>query len=104
MSFSYGWEKLHLAVHSLTDSGNQADRLVDATSFSLINITPKSDLPKEIQEGFETLMKELTSVKPTGDEGSIRATINTFGEAELSNAIEKIISFYDTICRHREPN
>jgi hypothetical protein len=104
MSYSYGWEKLHLAVHSLAGLGNQADRLVNATAFSLINITPENDLPIEIQEDFETLMSELTVVKPTGDEGSIRATINTFGEVELTNAIEKIIGFYDTICRHREPN
>ena len=104
MSLSYGWEKLHSAVHSLTGSASQSERLINAAAFSLVNITPVNDLPKELREEFELLMNELTAVKATGDEGNLKATVYSFNEVELSQAIKKIISLYDSICRHREPN
>lgn len=104
MSLSYGREKLHSAVHSLAGSASQSDRLVNAAAFSLVNINPVNDLPEELREEFEILMDELTAVKATGDEGNLRATVYSFSEVELSKAIEKVISLYDSICRHRKPN
>jgi hypothetical protein len=104
MSLSYGWEKLHTAVHSLAGSANQSERLVNAAAYSLLNINPKNDLPEEMREDFETLIRELTAVEAKGDEGKLRATINSFSEVELNHSIEKIIGLYDSICRHRKPN
>ena len=104
MSQSYGWEKLHTAVHSLCGSASQPERLINAATFSLINIKPENDLPEELREEFTILMDEITAVKFNADEGNLRATINSFGEVELNRAIEKIIGLYDSVCRHREPN
>ena len=97
---SYGWEKLHLAVHSLAGLGSMDERLANAVSYNLIHITPENDLPEEIQEDFREFMSHITSVPQVGDEGSIRATINTFDEAQMTMAVEKIISFYDRSCRY----
>ncbi|AQS40235.1 hypothetical protein Sps_05166 [Shewanella psychrophila] len=99
MSSSYGWEKLHLAIHSLTGVPSQSERLVNALAFSLIHITPENDLPDSMQEEFRDFMAEMSSV---GD-GTYQATINSLDEVGIGNAIEKIISFYDTICRHNKP-
>ncbi|NOY16786.1 MAG: hypothetical protein GXP23_07645 [Gammaproteobacteria bacterium] len=102
MSSDYGWEKLHVAVHSLCGSGSQPERLVNAVTSSLIHITPENDIPKDIRQEFEEFMKEMTSVPAESDEGTIQATVNKMDEIALSNAVEKIISFYDSVCRQMD--
>ena len=59
MSLSYGWEKLHLAVHSLCGQGEQSQRLVNAVVYNLIHITPENDLPEEIRGEFQEFMDEF---------------------------------------------
>lgn len=103
MSLSYGWEKLHTAVHSLCGTSSQNQRLVNAVVFSLIHITPENDLPDEMREEFQQFMGEMTSVDAVGDEGSVQATVDILGETGVSRAIEKIIGFYDAVCRRCEP-
>jgi hypothetical protein len=103
MSLSYGWEKLHLAIHALTGQGTQTERLSDAIVFNLIHVSPENDLPEEMREEFTAFMGEMSSLEAIGDEGTIQATVNTFDEIERKRAIEKIISFYDTVCRHSDP-
>lgn len=102
MSLDYGWEKLDMSVHYLSGSESKSERLYNAVTYSLINIKPEYELPESLRKDFATLMAELTAVKAIDDEESVRATINSFGEVELSRAIEKIISFYDSVCRHNE--
>ena len=97
--YSYGWEKLHCAVLCLTGSGNQKERLesaiVSLSNHEIIS-NPEIHLPREIRDEYFNLIK----MTPEKD---IRSTINSFSETEVNLAIEKIVSFYDTICRHREP-
>ncbi len=100
--FGYGWEKLHIAVHILTGIESQRNRLIDAVSSSLAHIMPDKDLPEELRDPFEQFMNEMTSIE-SASEGSIRATINTLEEAEIRHAFERIISFYDTVCRYQKP-
>jgi uncharacterized protein Yka (UPF0111/DUF47 family) len=103
MSLSYGWEKLHNAIHSLCGQGSQAARLINAVAYSLIHIDPKNDIPEDIRDEFKEFMDEITAVPAQNNEGSIQATINTLDENGLSEAIEKVIHFYDKVCRHSEP-
>ena len=53
MSLSYGWEKLHNAIHSLCGQGSQAARLINAVAYSLIHIDPKNDIPEDIRDEFK---------------------------------------------------
>ena len=100
MSISYGWEKLHLAIHSLTGNGTQVERLLEAVTFNLSSITAENDLPTELQREFLDLMDSFRQLEPTGDEGVFAATINTLGEMERRAAIHSIISLYDKVCGH----
>jgi hypothetical protein len=102
MSLDYGLEKLDMSVHYLSGSESKPERLYNAVTYSLIDIKPEFELPESLREDFATLMTELTAVKATDDEGSVRATINSFGEVELSRAIKKINNFYDSVCRYNE--
>ena len=101
-SYDYGWEKLHNAIHCLAGEGGQAERLINAVSVNLIHIRPAQDLPPQIRDAFIAFMKRLTSVQPSGHEGTIVATVGTLKSTELRQAIGEIISFYDAVCRHME--
>jgi len=103
MSLSYGWEKLHNAIHLLCGQGSQAARLISAVAYNLIQIDPKNDIPEDIRDEFKEFMDEITAVPAQNKEGSIQATINTLDENGLSEAIEKVIHFYDKVCRNSEP-
>jgi len=103
--YSYGWGKLYCAVLCLTGIGNQRDRLYNAliALHPLIFRPEEKHLPKEIQADFVKFWQEMTSVKAIGKEGDIRATVNSLDEMKIGQAIEKIISFYDTVCRCQKP-
>ncbi|MFZ0033394.1 MAG: hypothetical protein WAK60_00205 [Sedimentisphaerales bacterium] len=102
--YNYGWQQLHGAVHCLAGSGIQRLRLAYAAA-ALHNHTvlqnPKNHLPKEIRDEYIEFVRKMSSVKATGDEGNFQATVNTLDEMEMNRATEKILSFYDTICRYQ---
>ena len=102
--FSYGCEKLHTAVSCLAGMGDQRKRLIDAVVSSLICINPDRDLPPEIRSDFAQFIGDVTSVKAERDEGNIRATVDSLDEMGVHRAVEKIIGFYDIVCRHQEPH
>lgn len=93
MKYKYGWEKLHLAIHSLCGDASQADRLRSALLHSLIQITPENDLPDELKDEFKELMM------PIEGNAEKQHKIDAMSELERRAAIEKIISLYDRICR-----
>lgn len=97
---NYGWEKLHLAVNSLAGSGSQSERLVSAITFNLIHIEPNTNLPESIHSEFNSFMERMSP-----DNGAtVQATVDQLNEIELKQAIEEIISMYDSVCRHMEPD
>ncbi len=100
--YDYAWEMLHRAVNSLVGIGDQRERLVKAVVSSLIHISPGRDLPPEILSDFAQFIGDITSVKAEGDEGNIRATVDSLDEMGVYSAVEKIIGFYDVVCKHRE--
>lgn len=101
-AYSYGWEKLHLAMHTLAGNGSQADRLQGAIVSNLIRIKSNEDLPPNIRADFDAFMRQMTSVKAKGDEGTAKATVDSLDESGRQQAIDKIIEFYDAVCRHME--
>lgn len=99
MPYSYGWEKLHTAVLTLSGVGSQAKRLTDAFVFSLGQIKPEEHLPEHLRSEFITLIESLTEKVAVADEGNAEATIFAMDDVELNQSIEKIIGLYDSVCR-----
>lgn len=95
-SYHYGWEMLHLAVNSLTGHQSQRQRLVDAVLGNLIHINPENDLPPVMHEEFTSFVEGMGSAKV----GNEYAAMKSLDDREVHQAFEKIISFYDTVCRH----
>jgi hypothetical protein len=101
--YSYGWEKLHTAVSSLAGESSQRQRLVNAILYSLVHIRPDENLPPSIRDEFKAFIKEMTATEAEGDEGTVQATVNSMEDFDIHRAVERIIGFYDTVCRHRDP-
>ncbi|CNJ47134.1 hypothetical protein HB991_09170 [Yersinia mollaretii] len=99
MQYRYGWEKFHTAIHSLAGFGAQQERLLNAYIFSLSHINPDVDLPEYLREEFTELSTSLTRKPAQGDEGTAYATIYAMREDEIHQAIDSIISIYDSVCR-----
>lgn len=103
--YSYGWQKLFSAVRCLSGKGDQRSRLANAVSaLFVLHIRPEEHhLPDDIQTEFNEFYEEMTSKEAIGDEGQIKVTIKSLDETEVSRAVEKIIHFYDTVCRYQKP-
>lgn len=102
--YRYGWEKLHLAVHSLAGNGSQAERLINAVVFNLVQIRAEDNLPEALRDEFKEFMEWITSVQAEDNGGNVAATINALDEISRSKAVEKIIGFYDSVCRYMDVN
>lgn len=104
MEFSYGWRKLHGAVRSLCGAGSQLERLVDAVLFNLIHITPESDLPESVRDEFQEFMRGVGFSSAVRGGGEVQTPLRVLDEIGLNRAAEKIVGFYDAVCRHYEPH
>ncbi|MBY6223555.1 hypothetical protein [Ferrimonas balearica] len=98
---SYGWEKLHIAVHTLCGGRERRERLIDALALSLIHINANEHLPEDMRDEFINFWEEMTFVQ--GEDGTIKATVDSLDDMGVSRAIEKIVGFYDEICRLEGP-
>ncbi len=100
-TISYGWEKLYLAILTLTGSGPIQDRLISAWIYHLSHIRPEENLPEELREEFIKLEENLNREEPFGNEGSIRATINKMDKSEIKDSVEKIVSLFSRIAKYK---
>lgn len=103
--YSYGWEKLHGAVIALVGEGNQRERLVNAlTVCHILKVrSHEHHLPDDIQIELNKFFKKMTAMEAIEGEGTIMATVSFLNEKKVRNAVRKIVSFYDTVCRYQEP-
>lgn len=98
MGLSYGWEKFHIAMLSLTGSQPIRQRIIGAVSSSLIHLKD-NDLPNDLVVEFRTFIANITSAKAIGDEGTIAATVNSLTDDQLEAVAEQIVHMHDVITR-----
>jgi hypothetical protein len=102
--YSYGWQKLYCSVQVLVGPGDLRERLADALlGLGLLTVSPEDHLPEVIRAEFTTFLKKMVSVKAIANEGNLVATVNSLDETDLRRAAEKILDFYDKVCRYQEP-
>lgn len=91
MKNPYPKEKFSKAVNSLATSPKSIQKRVsDAYCFHLLHVKPEW-VPEEIRKEFEQLRVRLTSVEPTGDEGSVAATTNVMSTDEAIEISKSIV-------------
>lgn len=94
MSVTYAKEKFSTAIRTLaTNPGGIKQRVADAWIYSLNNIESKRDIPADLQHEFETTQSKVVSGTPVGDEGTIRAYVNSISEDDAVDAAKWIVDF-----------
>ncbi len=96
-NFGYTWEKLMVAVHGMASSPrSMQQRIADAYTGSLMRLKA-DDFPDDLRWTFEEISKKLTSGTPTGDEGTVQASVSSMSEEEASEIAREIVNLYDQI-------
>ena len=97
MKNGYPNEKFSNAVDSMAVSSQPIQRrIADAFVFNLIMLKPE-ELPEEIRTKFIEVKKQLTSVQPVGDEGSIYATTQQMDTDTAVDIARAIVSMADVV-------
>ena len=100
--YDYAWEKLMVAVDCIDGGDNPREGLLNALISALGRIKPAHDLPPEIREDFEQMMKVVTKIQTVGPVGGYEKNVEIFSDKAVSDAITQIKGFYDVVCSYRE--
>ena len=89
-------EKLWQAIDTLaTGDGELQERLVSASlSLTGVYLPPESDLPKKIQDEFDSIKQDLTRETAKGNEGKIQATTRIMSDQEAEGVAKRILSLF----------
>lgn len=99
MSLNYAKEKLHVAVSTLsTGTADIQTRLADAYISSVIRIRDE-DLPPDLRRDLKAITKAITRVPAKGDEGSVRATVDTMSDNQCSELAAEIFELHEAVNR-----
>ncbi len=101
--YDYAWENLHVAVDSFAGEGSEREQLLNALVSALDRIFPNRDLPPEIREDFEQMIKVVTKFRTVGPIGGYEKNLEILSDKAVSKAISEIKRFYDVVCSYRDP-
>lgn len=99
VNYTYGWQSLHAAVHTLAGASELKHRLESAILFNLIQIEPNNDLPEEIRDDFVGFMNAMHSRRTHDSEGNVSDAIECLDDVGRQRAVIRIIDFYDAVSR-----
>jgi hypothetical protein len=93
-TYSYGQEKLYLAVNFLaTGTGPIQERLASvATSWLGLPASFPDLLPADLMSELKAVLDELTKVH--GEEGAIRETARAMSDEEGAELAKRVLSLY----------
>lgn len=92
------WESLHRATLELAKSSGLKQRLTDAWSRYLDDLSPK-EMPGELRQDFESLRLAMTSVRPLQGESAVTATVRKMSMGEADACAARIVALLDALHR-----
>ena len=92
------WERLHGAALELAKAPAIKQRLTDAFSNYLQDITP-TELPGSIRADFESLCQRMTEVRPLRGETAVAATVRKMSMDEADACAARIVALLDALHR-----
>lgn len=95
------WRELQHAIRELRKTGEIRDRLFNAYR-RLVRLKPK-DLPAEAREDFNRLTRHVFICPADELVREIRATVSMLNEAQLSEAVHRLVSLYEAVERYQPP-
>ncbi|MDJ0957252.1 MAG: hypothetical protein QNI91_10355 [Arenicellales bacterium] len=100
MKSHYGYDQLLKAIHVLTQEGPRKNRLVDAVTLHLELINIERDLPVDVHDDYSQFMSEIALIGSGTPEDSIKATVDSFDDAQVNAAINKVVNLFEKFCRY----
>lgn len=95
----YAWRQLQSAIRVLASTGDRRDRLQCALS-KLIKLKTR-DLPAEVSSDFTSLVSGISRFPVKNINQEIRAEVEALTEAEVMEAINKIMAMYDAVAAYQ---
>jgi hypothetical protein len=92
------WESLHKAALELAKSTALKQRLIDAYTRYLLDLSPH-DMPGEVRDDFEALRQSMTRVRPQHGECPVAATVRKMSVGEADACAARIIALLDSLHR-----
>jgi hypothetical protein len=93
------WESLHKAALELAKSSGLKQRLTDAWSRHLEDLSA-SEMPGELREDFESLRLTMTRMRPQGGESAVAATVRKMSMGEADACAARIVALLDSLHRN----
>ena len=92
------WESLHKATLELAKPSALKQRLTDAYTRYLIDLTTQ-DMPSEVRQDFEALRQSMTRVRPQHGECAVTATVRKMSIGEADACAARIVALLDALHR-----
>jgi hypothetical protein len=97
------WECFHCAILELVRSTPIKQRLVAAYRRYLAAL-PEDQLPGEVRESFDQVMKCLRGVQPLRGEDAVAASVRKMSNQEADECAASIVEMFGQMCRaHAAP-
>lgn len=84
------WESLHLASQELASCSNIKQRLITAFSKHLEELDAQQ-LPKEMRGEFQSIIRQMTCVRPLRGETAVVATVRKMSVEEAGACAQRIV-------------
>jgi hypothetical protein len=92
------WECFHKATLELAKSATLKQRLTDAFSRHLLDMSPV-EMPGELRGDFESLQRRMTAVSPMRGETAVAATVRKMSLDEADICAARIVALLDALHR-----
>ncbi len=92
------WESLHKATLELARSSALKQRLTDAYTRHLLDLSP-NEMPGELRQDFEALRQSMTRVRPQRGECPVAATVRKMSIGEADACAARIVALLDSLHR-----
>lgn len=92
------WECLYKATLELAKPSAQKQRLTDAFSRHLLDLSPH-EMPGELRPDFESLLQCMTRVRPLQGESAVAATVRKMSIGEADACAARIVALLDSLHR-----
>jgi len=95
---STAWESLHKATLELAKPSALKQRLTDAFTRHLMDMSP-AEMPRELRAEFEALRGQLTRVRPLLGETAVVATVRKMSIDDADACAARIVGLLDSLHR-----
>jgi len=92
------WESLHKATLELARPSTLKQRLTDAFTRHLLDLSP-CEMPAELRQDFEALRQSMTRVQPQHGECPVALTVRKMSIGEADACAARIVALLDSLHR-----